>query len=196
MGSTPSAIAGLVLAGGRSSRFGADKATQLLSGRPLLAWSLAALDSVCAEVAVSATPGGDAAVLAGALGRTVMADDPRHEAGPLAGVAAGLAWAANAGFSYLATLPCDTPLVGPAIMQRLATAAPAYAVTADGPQALVAIWPTSACEGLARTLAMGRHPSVRQALEACQARAALFEDARPFRNANTPADLAALARLV
>jgi molybdopterin-guanine dinucleotide biosynthesis protein A len=196
MGSTPPTLAGLVLAGGRSSRFGADKATQLLGGRSLMAWSLAALDAVCAEVAVSAPLGSEAAALADAAGRTVLADDPRHEAGPLAGIAAGLAWAAGAGFGYLATLPCDTPMVGPEILQRLVAVAPAYAVTADGPQALVAIWPTSAGAELARSLAMGRHPSVRQALQACQARPALFEDEGPFRNANTPADLAALARLV
>ncbi|HWA62876.1 MAG TPA: NTP transferase domain-containing protein, partial [Caulobacteraceae bacterium] len=48
------ALAGLVIAGGRSNRFGAEKAVQLLKGRSLLEWAASALAEVCADVAVSA----------------------------------------------------------------------------------------------------------------------------------------------
>ena len=60
-------LAGLVIAGGRSRRFGRDKALALVGGRPLLAWSLAALREACAEVAINAEADSAAANLAATL---------------------------------------------------------------------------------------------------------------------------------
>ena len=191
--------AGLILAGGRSSRFGAEKAVQDLAGRTLLEWSLAALSAVCGEVAVSAAQGSAAAALARALGCCVVSDDPAHAGGPLAGIAAGLAWAGAGGATHLVTLPCDTPGVTPTILSAvIAAAGPAgaYAATTDGPQALCAVWPIAALPTLAAALADGRHPAVRDALAAAGARPLPFEDAAPFANVNTPADLASLTKSV
>jgi molybdopterin-guanine dinucleotide biosynthesis protein A len=50
-------ITGVVLAGGRSSRFGADKAGAELLGRPLLQWVLDAMTAVCERVVIAASPG-------------------------------------------------------------------------------------------------------------------------------------------
>ena len=187
-------IAGLVLAGGQSRRFGSEKAVARLEGRPLLAWSLAALAPVCDAVAVCARLSSGADALALALGRQVLTDDPSHPAGPLAGVAAGLAWAAEAGFELLVTLPCDTPLIGigeiEALIGALGDAPAAYAVTADGPHGLCAVWRTNLDAALSARLSAGDHPPVRFLLDELGAVAAHFDDARPFRNINTPADLA------
>jgi len=188
-------LAGLVLAGGRSTRFGAEKAVQRLGGATLLERALAALDGVCAAVAVSAGPG-EADALARRLGRTVLPDDPTHARGPLTGVAAGLAWARGSGAAGLVTLPCDTPLVDAALLVRLAASAGergAYARSPDGPHGLVAVWPTSVAGSLATRLAAGDHPSVRGFLEEIGATAVDFADAAAFRNANTRADLAEIA---
>jgi molybdopterin-guanine dinucleotide biosynthesis protein A len=188
-----SGMAGLVLAGGRSSRFGQDKASQRLAGRPLLAWSLAALDPVSGAVAVSADPESEAGLLATALGRTVLPDDPRHARGPLTGLAAGLTWARARGFPLLATLPCDTPLAGAQTMAVLVAAlgdAPAaYAVTPEGPQALCAVWRPSLLPDLAARLAAGDHPAAHAWLAGIGARAVAFEDAGPFANVNRAEDL-------
>ncbi|MBA3810398.1 MAG: NTP transferase domain-containing protein [Caulobacteraceae bacterium] len=69
-------IGGLALAGGRSLRFGREKAAAILAGRPLLAWSLAALDARCEAVAVSASPGSEAEAMARVSRRAVLHDDP------------------------------------------------------------------------------------------------------------------------
>ena len=187
-------VAGLVLAGGRSRRFGRDKASVLLAGQTLLAWSLAALDGVCAEVAVSAPAKSQAGGLARSLGRTVLPDAPGHPSGPLAGIAAGLAWAGESRRAFLATLPCDAPLVTGAVLETLLAAAAdaggAFAVTADGPHGLVAAWRTDRAAALRRQLEAGEHPAVRHALAAAGARAVRFDDAGLFRNLNDPADLA------
>ena len=183
-------LAGLVLAGGQSSRFGSDKAVQTLGGKTLLEWSLATLDAVCEHVAVSAQPGSPAAELAEALGRQVFLDELQHPPGPLNGITGALVWAEKVHRTHLATLPCDTPMVTPAVMYALRKGA--YAHTPDGPQALCAVWPVTAWNTLIGYMGRGIHPPVREALEAAGLRPVYFEDPAPFANVNTPADLAAL----
>ncbi|HWA63044.1 MAG TPA: molybdenum cofactor guanylyltransferase [Caulobacteraceae bacterium] len=186
-------LAGLVIAGGRSNRFGAEKAVQILNGRSLLEWAASALAGVCADVAVSARADSGAAGIAARLGLPLLTDDPAHPQGPLAGVAAGLAWAAARGASGLVTLACDTPGVTAAMLRRLVEAGPAaHAATADGFQGLCALWPVSALPDLKAALDEGRHPSVRAALAAAGAAPVLFDDAEAFANLNSPEDLARL----
>ena len=45
-------IDGLILAGGKSSRFGSDKASARLRGRPLLQWVLSAIEPVCRRIVI------------------------------------------------------------------------------------------------------------------------------------------------
>lgn len=191
-------MAGLVLAGGRSRRFGREKAVEILGCRTLLAWSLAAVESCCEVVAVSAPSGGGAADLADALGFAVLTDDPDHPPGPLAGLAAGLTWAVARGFDLLTTLPCDTPLVGggeiAVLHAALGKAEAAYAITDDGPHGLCGVWRTSLAAGLSGRLAGGDHPAVRAYLEEIGAAPVWFTDAGVFRNVNTEEDLATLGR--
>ena len=65
---------GLVLAGGRSSRFGSEKALARLNGVTLLETAVNRLSGLCREVAISAPAGSGAAALAGELGLTVLRD--------------------------------------------------------------------------------------------------------------------------
>ncbi|MGI9170388.1 MAG: molybdenum cofactor guanylyltransferase [Caulobacteraceae bacterium] len=193
-------LAGLVLAGGRSRRFGSEKAVASLGGRPMLTWSLGALEGVCETVAVSAAADSAAAAVANSRGLPVLADDPAHSPGPLSGLAAGLPWATALGFDALITLPCDTPLVGPVqvetMIAALGDAPAAYALCPEGPQALCAVWRTRLAGGLAAALAGGEHPPVRDFLAAIGARPVAFVDARPFANVNRPEALARLAAAV
>jgi len=188
--------AGLVLAGGRSSRFGSEKAVALLAGTPLLTRLVSELSGACEAVAVSARPGSGAAALARSMGIETLADDAAHAKGPLAGLVAGLGWARGRGFDRLVTLPCDTPLVGyreiVALLMGMGDAPAAYAATRDGPQPLCAVWRTELERGLSLRLAAGEHPSVRQLLAEIAAVEVMFEDPSPFRNANTPDALLAL----
>jgi molybdopterin-guanine dinucleotide biosynthesis protein A len=169
-------IAGLVLAGGRSSRFGSDKAAALLEGRPLLDWALDALRPHCGALAVSG-PGG-------------LADAPGDPDGPLSGIKAGLIWAREIGASHLATLPCDVPKVPADLIPRLAAidAPVVSARTSEGPQPLCALWSVEVLEALMAELAQG-HPSVQALQTLLGGRTVLFEAAWAFANINTPADL-------
>ncbi|HEY0340458.1 MAG TPA: NTP transferase domain-containing protein, partial [Steroidobacteraceae bacterium] len=48
------AVVGVVVAGGRSVRFGGEKAAAMLAGKPLLTWAAIRLARSCAAVAVNA----------------------------------------------------------------------------------------------------------------------------------------------
>jgi molybdopterin-guanine dinucleotide biosynthesis protein A len=188
-------LAGLVLAGGRSRRFGSEKALALSGGRPLLDLAVARLALHCAEVAVNASPGSGAAARAAILGRPLVSDAAGDPDGPLAGIRAGLAWAVGQGAEALAVVPCDAPLLPaglvPALAAALADAPCAVAEPPDGVQPLCAIWRVELLAGLAAVLADG-HPPVGGYLANLGARRVPFSDARAFLNVNTPADLASV----
>jgi molybdopterin-guanine dinucleotide biosynthesis protein A len=105
-------VLGVVIAGGRSVRFGGEKAVALLAGKPLLLWAAARLARSCAAVAINARSGTAAAALAEAEDLAVLHDAPGDAEGPLSGVKAGLTWAQARGARAIAVSPCDVPLLG------------------------------------------------------------------------------------
>ena len=189
--------AGLVIAGGRSVRFGSEKACALLGGKPLLLWAVERLRSACPIVAVNARPGTQAEKLAESSGLAVLHDAVGDAAGPLAGVRAGLAWAARQNLPALAVSPCDAPLLPADLYARLIAAAgvgAAMAETADGPQPMCALWPVSALTQLEAALTGGAHPAIWRTLDGIGARRVRFEDAAAFANVNTQAELERIAQ--
>src|SRR5579875_2886974 len=140
-------ICGLVLAGGRSSRFGREKAMAELGGRPLIGWAVAVLEREVGALAVSARDGSGAADYANSRGWTVLADAADGPEGPLAGIAGGLRWAGGLRAEALFTVPCDAPFLPADLLTRLAASrtanGPAVARTAEGLEPLCALWPTS-----------------------------------------------------
>jgi molybdenum cofactor guanylyltransferase len=192
-------VAGVVLAGGRSVRFGGEKAAAQLAGRPLLMWAAERLKNSCAAVAVNARPGTEAQALAQAAGLPILHDEAGDAAGPLAGVKVGLSWAQSLGARSLAVSPCDAPLLPADLFVRLIAAAgagAAMAETSDGRQPLCAVWPVSALSTVVAALAGGAHPPTWRVLETVGAQRVHFEPAEAFANLNTRADLAAIAARV
>ncbi len=187
-------VAGLVLAGGRSTRFGAEKAVADWRGRPLLAHVVDALAEGCGRLAVSAGPGSGAAAWAETAGVRVLPDPPGVVAGPLAGVLAGLRWLEGGAGDLLLTGPCDTPALPSDLAARLAAglrdgAGAAYAHDGERAHPLCALWRADAA-GLVETLAAGgAHLPMREVLAALGAVAIAFPDPAAFANVNTRDDL-------
>src|SRR5262245_45740072 len=136
----------VLIAGGKSTRFGGEKAVADFNGRPLMDTAIERFAG-CAAIAVSAPPHAAAAAHARAQGLAVLHDDPSFPEGPLAGICAGLEWAQARDFAHLAVAPCDTPLTPRDLYETLAAhigaAEAAYATSASGDHPLCALWRVS-----------------------------------------------------
>ncbi len=186
-------IAGLILAGGRSRRFGTEKAVAELDDESLIERVLAVLARSCSPIAIAAPTASAAATLARTKGLEVIADSAGIGEGPLAGLMAGLDWAARIGASRLASAPCDTPFLPATLVERLAAAAGDGAGVARSPsglQSLCALWPIARTRTALRATAVGgRHPPVRRLLAELGAVEVAFSDEAGFANVNTREDL-------
>ena len=194
-GNDTAGVAGLVLAGGRSVRFGGEKAAAPLDGRPLLLWAVERLGPHCVSVAVSVRPGTETEALTEAHGLTALYDAAGDAGGPLAGVKSGLIWAESIGARSLAVSPCDAPLLPDDLFARLiegAAGGAAMAETSDGRQPLCAVWPVAALPMVEAALEGGAHPPTWQVLERVGARKIRFDSPAAFANLNTREDLAAV----
>ena len=104
--SSEAAPLGLVLAGGLARRMGGgDKARIRVAGKTILERVLACLKPQCAAVILNAN--GDPARFA-SYGLPVVPDGIEGSPGPLAGILAGLDWAASlSGITHVATAAAD-----------------------------------------------------------------------------------------
>ena len=116
--------------------------------------------------------------------------------GPLAGVLAGLDWAADLGAEALLTVPGDTPFIPPGLAAALAPP-PACAASNGRPHYLVALWPVACRDELRRLLSAPGRRDVAHFARRIGMRRVDFAVAKwdPFLNVNTPEDLA-LARAI
>ena len=118
---TPAAVSGIVLAGGRSSRFGSDKLAARYGESSLLELAVSALETMCSEVIVVLAPGDERALPhRGATGVPVeRAVDPEPFGGPLVGLLAGLEAARE---PLAAVAGGDMPSLAPEVMRLLVRA--------------------------------------------------------------------------
>jgi molybdopterin-guanine dinucleotide biosynthesis protein A len=191
---------GAIFAGGRSKRFGSEKAVALIGGRPLIELAASHLAPHAAEIAVNAPAGSGAAAWAQNAGCALTPDASGDPSGPLSGIKAALAWAVTRRAQILLTAPCDTPLLPADVYPRLAAALDAgqvaVAEAADGLHPLCGAWRPQVLGAVTEALASGAHPPVRSLLTLLGAGHVRFDDAAAFANVNTPDDLAwAEARL-
>lgn len=194
---------GLVLAGGLARRMGGgDKPLRTIGGATILDRVLGRLAPQCEGVVLNAN--GDPQRFA-ATGLPVVADSVPGFAGPLAGILAGLDWAAaNApGVPYLASVPGDCPflptdLVARLHRVRLAAGHPmACARSGEWRHPVAAVWPVALRDDLRRALTVedlrkievwtGRHGVAVADWPAVPV--------DPFFNVNTPDDAAEAERL-
>lgn len=203
--STGAEIPGVILAGGLARRMGGgDKGRLTVAGRPLLDRVIARLDPQVSQIALNAN---GAPERFADLGLPVVADSVSGHPGPLAGVLAGLDWAAAVGAGHVVTVAADTPFFPADLVRRLRAAAEAggapiaLAATPDERRGTVrhptfGFWSVELREDLRAALADGvrkvvlwtdRHGAVDAMFEPSEG-----ED--PFFNVNTPEDLAAAER--
>lgn len=196
-------IAAVILAGGKGERLGGViKANLEIGGVPLL-------ERTTRAVAASASPilvahGSIDPALLHLSGHHVPIADPASEyAGPLAGVAAAVAWclARSQPPQFLVSLAVDTPFFPPDFVARSL-----LAIGGTGPAIIAryagqayptnALWRLASLAALPARIAQGTAPRSLKRLAADLGAIHLDwpvdQAGDPFANANTPADLRAL----
>ncbi|MCC6383329.1 MAG: molybdenum cofactor guanylyltransferase [Dehalococcoidia bacterium] len=194
----------VILAGGKSTRFGSDKASALLRGEPLLAWVGAAAAHAC-DALVVVRAAGQRLPLVSVPVPVAIVEDELFERGPLAGLAAAFARVV-APVAFVTS--CDAPLLQPDLVRLLFAAVTTQddAVVprlGDVPQPLAAVYRPAACLPIFEAALARGEGSVRQALVHLSVRF-LAEDAvrradpglLSFENVNTPAALARLEAIL
>ena len=194
---------GVILAGGRARRMGGgDKPLREIGGHTILARVIARLAPQCDCLALSAN--GDPLRFA-SFGLPVIADGVKQNPGPLAGILAGLDWAAahRPNAQWILSAPGDCPFLPRDLVVRLAQAASAgsaeLAVAASGGRShpVIGLWKVALRDALRQALVVeglrkvgewtGRYRVATVAWPA--------EPLDPFFNANTVEDLAEAERL-
>jgi molybdopterin-guanine dinucleotide biosynthesis protein A len=180
----------LLLAGGEARRMGGgDKPLLDLAGSPMLWHIIGATRADGCALAISAN--GDPARFA-AFSLPVLSDGEFEGEGPLAGVLAGLDWAAGLGADSLLTVPGDTPFVPPDLIAALAPP-PACAASNGRTHHLIALWPVSCRDALRAMLQSPGRRAVARFTDRIGMRVVDFpaQPCDPFFNINTPDELAA-----
>jgi molybdopterin-guanine dinucleotide biosynthesis protein A len=201
--SPPPATLGLVLAGGLARRMGGgDKALIAIGGVAILDRVLGRLRPACTVIILNAN--GDPARFAG-YGLPVIPDSVPDFAGPLAGILAGLDWAAAHApdVAWIASTPGDCPFLPRDLVPRLHAARQsagtplACARSGDWRHPVVALWPVALREDL-------RHALIQEGLRKIEVWTARHgvaiaewpaKPVDPFFNVNTPEDAAEAERL-
>jgi molybdopterin-guanine dinucleotide biosynthesis protein A len=197
-------VAGVILAGGQSRRFGSPKAFAVLAGASLINHVIARTAPQVSRLLLSVP---DESCFA-ALSLTCVTDDVKERggegAGPLAGVLAALDWLAThePEIRWLASFAVDTPLLPENMVERLWAAAErdgaelACSRSAGRLHPLQALWSVDLRPALRMALTSGERAAHRFA---AQHRLVIVdfsaEPFDPFANVNTLADLERLAQV-
>lgn len=199
---TPATL-GLVLAGGLARRMGGgDKALIHIGEATILERVLARIAPNCAGIVLNAN--GDPTRFA-RFGLPVISDDVAGFAGPLAGILAGLDWAAShvSGVEWVISVPGDCPFLPRDLVQRLHAARRdagtplACAQSGAWRHPVVGLWQVALRHDL-------RHALVDEDLRKIEVWTARHgvglaewpaDPVDPFFNVNTPEDVAEATRL-
>ena len=194
----------IILAGGRSTRMGGgDKGLREVGGQRLIDRVIARIAPQCGVIALNAN--GDPIRFAD-LGLPVLPDSLPDHPGPLAGVLAGMDWAASLGADSVISVAADTPFFPRDLVERLqAAAGPSGLALAASPDETGKLWhhPTFGLWPVAL------RDDLREALKGGLRKVVLWTDKHgagtasfasspfdPFFNINTPEDIEAAEELV
>ena len=197
-------ILGVILAGGQARRLGGgDKALVELGGRPLLAHAIDRLAPQVSRIVINAN--GDTSRF-GSFGLPVVADSVEGFAGPLAGVLAGLDWAAENApeCEWVVSVATDAPFFPDDLAARLVAASEtenadlACAESGGRNHPVFGLWPVDLREDLREAMLVEEIRKIdawtgRYRVAEVEWPAEPFD---PFFNTNRPDDLAEAERLL
>ncbi|MEH6890751.1 molybdenum cofactor guanylyltransferase [Bacillus sp. JJ864] len=179
-------LAGIVLAGGRSSRFGEPKALAIWQGKTFIEHSIEALKEVVTDIVVISHPSITNELLH-ILNVPVIEDIELYKGnGPLAGLVTGMEFASA---DWYIVAPCDTPNVSKEwaieLIKRADETYEAIVPLAEGrKQPLLALYHYKIKEKIERLLKEEKR-SMQGLLTQCNVQYVTVEEADVFVNMNT-----------
>ena len=190
----PTQLSGAILAGGKSTRMGSNKALMRLNGEPMIA-RVARVLSSCRAI-------DEVMLITSAPADYVFLNLPAHGdfyfgKGPLAGIHSALRHARHARVLMVA---CDLPFITAALLDYLCAESAAHEITAleseKGVEPLCAVYAKSCTAAIERQLLEGRL-KVAEIFDKVNTRIMKLEPSLPgyrphlFTNVNTPEDFSA-----
>jgi molybdopterin-guanine dinucleotide biosynthesis protein A len=189
-------VLGVIIAGGKSSRMGQDKALMVWKDKPLIAHVAERLGPQVDVLVINANKNElslKAALSLGTRGSEdiIVIPDLLDIGTPLAGLQAALAHAVENGFDAVLSAPCDAPLLPENLRLRLQGQGPAIAISAGQAHYLTGFWPVA-------LLGLFDEGQLRRVMDfAALAKVRTVEwpghPIDPFANINTPEDFASLS---
>lgn len=180
----------VILAGGLSTRMGADKAVIRLDGERLIDILIRRMAGKSERIMLSAREDY-------ATGLATIPDDPRAPDGPVGAIFSLADRLQKMEIDDFVTVPVDAPFAPPDLIERLSVSGDC-AVAEDGQRIhpTFAYWRCAVVNAVRGTHDQGeRAPSLHWLVRQCGAVTVTWPDERLFMNINRPADLAAAAAI-
>ena len=188
-------VAGVILAGGLSRRMGGNEKSLLqLAGKQPVSWVADAMKPQVGHLALNANGDPDRF---GFLNLPVLADTVEGFVGPLAGILAGMRWAAKLeGVSHLVSAAADTPFLPADLVEKLQAATVhhndiAMADSVGRIHPVFGLWPIHLADELEHFLVVEDKRKILEFANRYSLHSVNFDkpNADPFFNINTPEDL-------
>ena len=111
-------ILGVILAGGKSSRFGSNKADAHLGDKTLLEHTISKVEKNFLEVLIVSN---NESIKINKKNVFLVKDFIKGQLGPLIGILSAMKWIQqyNKKYKWIATFPCDTPFIDDSIIGKL-----------------------------------------------------------------------------
>jgi molybdopterin-guanine dinucleotide biosynthesis protein A len=111
-------IVGVILAGGKSKRFGVDKCTTKLGDKTLIEHTISKIEKKFSEILIISN---NQEIKVDKKNVFVLKDCIQGQLGPLVGVLSAMKWVEknNKNYDWIATFPCDTPFFDISIIDEV-----------------------------------------------------------------------------
>jgi molybdenum cofactor guanylyltransferase len=179
-------ILGAIIAGGKSTRMGSEKALIKLGSKTLILRVVDRLLPQVDDAIINAN--GDTKRLE-FLELDIVPDIETELQTPLAGLHAALSYAAEENYDAVVTVPSDSPFLPRDLVAKLSGSKPAIANSKGQDHYLTGYWPTKLLPQLQKAITTSNR--VQDWVKASGAVSVNWraDDYDPFMNINTPADL-------
>ncbi len=192
-------ILGVVLAGGKSKRFGEDKSKAKLNGKILLEHTLEKIKSKFKTIVIVSNN----TIVKDYI---TIKDCLKGQLGPLAGVLSAMKWIKKNNYSYdwIATFPCDTPFFNISLINKFIEASTAedsllyFAKTEKKRHNIFGLWSLKLIEILENDIIENNHRKVEKWANKIGVKTIniSYKEIDPFFNINTKEDLAEAEKIL